>query len=378
MGIAFHQTDVNIKIAKKHGGEIAKLLLEQGWITGDMPFEAALATIGWHGKVHKSVLEIEEIDVDKMTDRVRRQLEALAPFVRDGGLVRFESEESSKDYALCVFEGGQAHGYGWLATPEKSAAAAAMGPAPSGPWNEYIHDETPSREKLADHRYWAVVAWMLAQRIWFIAQSTKSFGAKDWDLAKWIICACEEAQTALRGERYLSTQDITMHRQGVPEALQRLAANAQENRLRWLKTPRKKLAELPIAIEADGLQALLQHGGTFAPGRDLVVGGQEGVFQPEVLSFFEHLRKAPWYAQISRLTQDSPESDALLDSFHGLMAEMLGTAGLKEALVFLHRMTYSKAAGTAYTPGVDTVDIPDRAARIHRAMARIGQLAATA
>ena len=63
MGIAFHQTDVNIKIAKKHGGEIAKLLLEQGWITGDMPFEAALAAIGWHGKVHKSVLEIEEIDV---------------------------------------------------------------------------------------------------------------------------------------------------------------------------------------------------------------------------------------------------------------------------------------------------------------------------
>ena len=37
MGIAFHQTDVNIKIAKKHGGEIAKLLLEQGWATGDMP-----------------------------------------------------------------------------------------------------------------------------------------------------------------------------------------------------------------------------------------------------------------------------------------------------------------------------------------------------
>ena len=59
-----------------------------------MPFEAALAAIGWHGKVHKSVLEIEEIDVDKMTDRVRRQLEALAPFVRDGGLVRFEDADS--------------------------------------------------------------------------------------------------------------------------------------------------------------------------------------------------------------------------------------------------------------------------------------------
>lgn len=107
MGIAFYQTDINIKIAKKKGKEISKLLQGKGWIKEDMPLDSALAAIGWHGKSQKTLLIIDEIDVDKITERVSQQFEALAPFVRDGSFARFESEESSKDYALCVFEGAR-------------------------------------------------------------------------------------------------------------------------------------------------------------------------------------------------------------------------------------------------------------------------------
>lgn len=100
MGIAFRQTEINIKIAKKQGKEISKLLQDKGWITEDMPLDAAMAAIGWHGKYQKTLLIIDEIDVDKITKQVSEQFEALASFVRDGSFVRFESEESSKDYVL--------------------------------------------------------------------------------------------------------------------------------------------------------------------------------------------------------------------------------------------------------------------------------------
>lgn len=376
MGIAFHQTDINIKIAKKHGKEISKLLLDKGWITEDMPVDAALAAIGWHGKSQRNMLEIDEIDVDKMTDRVRQRFEALAPFVRDGSLVRFESEESSKDYALCVFEGGQAHGYGWLGAPAKTAVAAAIGAVPQGPWNEYIHDESPSKEKLTDHRYWAVVALNLAEKIWFIASSTKSFGAKDWDQAYWIMRGCEEARTALMGERHLVFQDIQMYEKEVREAPPHLAKYEQEVKLRWLKGPRKKLAAWPLPMEADELQALLAHRETFAPGRGLPLDGQEGVFPAEVLAFFDHLRTAPWYRQISDLKKDSREFNELRLSFNGLMYEMLDSADVKEALVYLHLLTSVKDTWEAITPGVGGEEVEWRAPNIHQALARIGQLTA--
>ena len=376
MGIAFRQTDINIKIAKKHAKEVSKLLLDKGWIAEDMPFDAALAAIGWHGKGQKTVLEIDEIDVDKITERVSQRFEALAPFVRDGSFVRFESEESSKDYALCVFEGGKAHGYGWLGAPEKSSTAAAIGAAPSGAWDDYIHDESPSQEKLTDHRYWAVAAWNMAQNIGFIAQSSKRFGAKDADQAYWIMRACEEARTALQGERYLIVQDIQMYGKEVGKIPQTLADHAQEVKLRWLKGPRKKLAELPFAIEADELAALLPYRETFAPGRDILVNGQEGVFQPEVLSFFEHLRKASWYRQVGSLEKDGSAYREVITDFKGMMSDVTESADLKESLLFLHRMTSVKDGSDAITPGVDREDVPDRAPGIHKAMARISQLAA--
>ncbi|WEL95764.1 hypothetical protein [Delftia tsuruhatensis] len=90
MGIAFRQTEINIKIAKKQGKEIAKLLQDKGWIAEDMPLDAAMAAIGWHGKYQKTLLIIDEIDVDKITKQVSEQFEALASFVRDGSFVRFE------------------------------------------------------------------------------------------------------------------------------------------------------------------------------------------------------------------------------------------------------------------------------------------------
>lgn len=376
MGIAFHQTEINIKIARKHAKEISRLLLDNGWIPEDMPFEAALAAIGWHGKGQKTVLEIDEIDVDKITERVRQRLEALAPFVRDGSFVRFESEESSKDYALCVFEGGKAHGYGWLGAPQKSSTATAIGAVPSGAWNEYIHDESPSKEKLTDHRYWAVVAWRMAQNIWFIAQSTKRFGAKDGDQANCIIRACEEARTALMGERHLIVEDIKMYEKEVGKIPQTLAEHAREVKVLWLKGPRKKLAELPFAIEADGLAALHPYRETFAPGRAILIDGQEGVFQAEVLSFFDHLRNASWYRQVSSLEKDGGAYREVITGFQGLMSEVTDSADLKESLLYLHRMTSVKDGSDAITPGVDREDVPDRAPGIHKAMARISQLAA--
>jgi hypothetical protein len=377
MGIAFHQTDINIQIAKKRGKEIAKLLLDKGWIAEDMPFDAALAAIGWHGRVQKSVLEMTEIDVDKMTDQVHQRLEALAPFVRDGSFVRFESEESSKDYALCVFEGGKAHGYGWLATQDQSSTAAAIGTPPSGAWNNYIHDESPSREKLADHRYWAVAAWNMAQNIGFIASSSRHFGAKDADLVRWIIRACEEARAALLGERPLIVQDIQMYGKEVGKIPQTLAEHAQEAKVRWLKGPRKKLAALPFAIGPDELAALLPYRATFAPERGILVGGQEGVFQAEVLSFFEHLRKASWYRQIGSLEQAGGAYREVILDFQGMMSDVTESADLKESLLYLHRMTSVEQGGDAITPGVDSEDIAERAPGIHKAMARISQLAAS-
>lgn len=378
MGIAFHQTDINIQIAKKHAKEISRLLLDKGWITEDMPLDAALAAIGWHGKGQRNMLEIGEIDVDKITERVHQRLEALAPFVRDGGFVRFESEESSKDYALCVFEGGKAHGYGWLGAPDKSstATATAIGAVPSGAWNDYVHDESPSKEKLTDHRYWAVVAWRMAQNIWFIAQSTKRFGAKDGDQADCIIRACEEARTALLGERRLIVEDIKLYGKEVGKIPQTLAEHAREVRLLWLKGPRKKLAELPIAIGPDELAALLPYRETFAPGRDILVDGQEGVFQPEVLSFFEHLRKADWYRQVGTLENDGGAYHEVITGFQGMMSQVTDSADLKESVLYLHRMTSVRKGGDAITPGVSVEDIPDRAPGIHRAMTRISQLAA--
>lgn len=378
MGIAFRQTEINIKIARKQGKELSRLMQDKGWITEDMPLEAALAAIGWYGKSQKTVLMIDEIDVDKLTERVSQQFEALAPFVRDGSFVRFESEESSKDYALCVFEGGKAQGYGWLGTREKTPVGAAIGAVPSGPWNEYIHDESPSREKLADHRYWAVVAWRMAQNTRFIAQRSMSFGANDKEQAYWIIRACEEAQASMLGKRHLLVEDIQMYDKEVGQIAPLLASNAHEVKLRWLKWPRKKLAGLDFDIDAEGLQALLRYRDTFAPGRDFLVDGQQGVYEADVLAFFEHLREAPWFQQICQLAKDGGERSQVLLDFQGLMSEVMDSADLKESLFYLHWMASTEKGSVAIVPGVSSEDLSSYvASEIHKALQRISQLVAT-
>lgn len=378
MGIAFRQTEINIKIAKKQGKEISKLLQDKGWITEDMPLDAAMAAIGWHGKYQKTLLIIDEIDVDKITKQVSEQFEALASFVRDGSFVRFESEESSKDYALCVFEGGKAHGYGWLGTREKTAVVTAIGAVPSGPWNEYIHDESPSREKLTDHRYWAVVAWEMAENIQFIARSSTSFSAKDKDQSYWIIRACEEAKTSLIGKRPLLVQDIQMYEKGVSQVPQRIASDVHEVKLRWLKVPRKKLAVLDFDINADELQELLRYRDTFAPGKEFLVDGQEGVYQPEVLEFLEYLRRASWFQQLCKLAKDGEKRMEVITEFHGLMSDVMETADMKELLFNLHWSASAEKGSAAIVPGVSSEVISSyMAGEIYNAMQRISQLAAT-
>lgn len=375
MGIAFRQTEINIKIAKKQGKVLTALLQEKGWITEDMPLDAALAAIGWYGKSQKTLLVIDEIDVDKITERVSQQLEVLAPFVRDGSFVRFESEESSKDYALCVFEGGKAHGYGWLGIREKSSVAAAIGAVPSGPWNEYIHDESPSQQKLTDHRYWAVVARSMAEKLWFIAGSSTSFNAREKEQAYWIIRACEEARTAMLGERHLLVQDIQMYEREVAKLPQILATHAHEAKLRWLKGPRKKLAALDFDIRADELQTLLGYRDTFAPGRELLVNGQQGAYQPEVRAFFEQLREAPWFLQLCNLAKDGEDRMQVILDFQGLMSDVMDSADLKESLFYLHWMASAEKGCVAIVLGADSEDISDLAPEIHKAMQRIAQLA---
>ncbi|CAB5707435.1 Uncharacterised protein [Delftia tsuruhatensis] len=378
MGIAFRQTEINIKIARKQGKEISKLLKDKGWITEEMPLDAALAAVGWHGKSHRTLLIIEEIDVDKITERVSQQLEALAPFVRDGSFVRFESEESSKDYALCIFEGGKAHGYGWLGTREKTSVVAAIGDVPSGPWNEYIHDESPSREKLTDYRYWAVVAWNMAQNIQFIAQNSTSFSAKDKKQAYWIIRACEEAQASMLGKRHLIFEDIKMYDKEAGKIPQVLASTAHEAKLLWLKGPRKKLAELEFDISADELQALLRYRDTFAPGKDLLVDGREGIYQPDVLAFFEYLREASWFQQLCRLAKDGDKRMEVILDFQGLMSDVMESADLKELLFNLHWSASADKGSAAIVPGVSSEEISSYvASEIHNAMQRVSQLVAT-
>lgn len=377
MGIAFRQTEINIKIAKKQGKEISKLLQDKGWITEDMPLDAAMAAIGWHGKYQKTLLIIDEIDVDKITKQVSEQFEALASFVRDGSFVRFESEESSKDYALCVFEGGRAHGYGWLGTREKTAVGTAIGAVPSGPWNEYIHDESPSREKLTDHRYWAVVALEMAENIQSIARNSKSFSAKDKDQSYWIIRACEEAKTSLIGKRPLLVQDIQMYEKNVSQIPQLIASDLHEVKLRWLKWPRKKLAALDFDINPDELQALLRYRDTFAPGKEFLVDGQEGVYQPEVLEFLEYLREASWFQQLCKLADGEKRTEVILD-FHGWMSDVMESADLKELLFRLHWNTSADKGSAAIVPGASSEKISSYiAGEIYNAMQRISQLAAT-
>lgn len=377
MGIAFRQTEINIKIAKKQGKEISKLLQDKGWIAEDMPLDAAMAAIGWHGKYQKTLLIIDEIDVDKITKQVSEQFEVLASFVRDGSFVRFESEESSKDYALCVFEGGKAHGYGWLGTHEKTAVVAAIGTVPSGPWNEYIHDESPSREKLTDHRYWAVVAWKMAEYIQFIAQSSNSFSAKDKEQAYWIIRAGEAARTTLLGTRPLLVQDIQMYEKDVSQIPRLIASDLHEVKLRWLKGPRKKLAALDFDINAGELQALLRYRDTFAPTKEFLVDGQEGVYQPEVLEFLECLRDASWFQQLCKLAKDGDKRTEVILEFHGWMSDVMETADLKELLFKLHWIASADKGSAALVPGVSSEEISSyMAGEIYNAMQRISQLAA--
>lgn len=378
MGIAFYQTDINIKIAKKKGKEISKLLQDKGWIKEDMPLDSALAAIGWHGKIQKTLLIIDEIDVDKITERVSQQLEALAPFVRDGSFARFESEESSKDYALCVFEGGKAHGYGWLGTHEKTAAVSAIGAVPSGAWDDYIHDESPSKEKLTDHRYWAVMAWRMAQNIWLIAKSSTGFSAKDKSQAYWIIRASEEAQAAMQGKSPLLVEDIKMYDKEAGQTPQLLASKAHEVKLLWLKEPRKNLEGLDFEINSNELQALLRYHDTFAPGRDLLVAGQQGVYQQEVLDFFEYLRKASWFQQLCKVAKDGEKRMGVITDFQGLMSDVIDSAGMKEVLFNLHWTTSTDKGSAAIVPGMSSEEISSyMAGEIYNAMQRISQLAAT-
>jgi len=378
MGVSFYQTAIDIKIPTKNVRKAALALCSKGLIDEKLPLDAALNNIGWHNvKLKNGEIEIIEIGIDKITQRTQERFEVLAPFIRDGSFVRFQSEENKKDYALCIFSGGEVNGYGWLSSEKKTPAVAAIGSIPNARWNEYIYDEAPSTEKLKDHRYWAVVALKLTHHISFIAMYTKRYGVKDWDLASSIIRACETAEEALLGNRYLAVEDLTIYAKEINQQPQHLANWAGQARARWLKAPRKRLSQYSITIESQDIETLLSYRTSFVPGRDLRVDGHEGCFHTDVLDFLNYLGQAPWYQQLMHLLENSIEYRDIIGEFHGLMPDATDTADLTELLILIYRNTGEAVRmgpneATIYT--VSGGRVFSIAPAIYAALTRIGEI----
>lgn len=378
MGVAFYQTAIDIKIPAKNIKKAYLALCSKGLIQDKLTLSDALKNIGWHHQtLNDGALEIIEIGIDKITERTQERFETLAPFINDGSFVRFQSEENKKDYALCVFAEGEVNGYGWFRFEKKTPVVAAIGTIPDARRGEYIYDEEPSAEKLKDHRYWAVAAFELAQQVSIITLYIKRYSAKEWDLASSIIRACKIAESALLGTRPLNADDLKSYTKYINEEPQHIAHWASQARARWLKAPRKRLAQYSITIEPQDIETLLSYRTSFVPGRDLRVDEQEGCFHTDVLDFLNYLGQAPWYQQVMQLRENSSEYLDIIGEFHGLMSDATDTADLTELLILIYQNT-GKAVrmgpneATIYT--VSGGRVFSMAPDIYAALTRIGEI----
>lgn len=314
MSIAFRVSDTNIFIKKsQHAKALAELHKNELISLEIKTLEAALNSLHWFCQKEAKGLKIE-IDKDSLNHYFVRECEILAPFISKGSFVRFVSEENENDYALCVFDGQQAIGFGWLDfRPRKDPLLGAL---PTGKDHELLYDETPSPEKLQDYRYWAIVAMQLARTIGALIRNHAPVKTEQSEQVNTLLRYCQDAIEKLEGKGEIKNKDLTEFSPSLVSTAKWLKEDARKIQERFRSGLSRYFSKLPgdIEITTNEIDQLLAFRPIFSDStRNMLSGNPRGIYPrylPDIEEFIEWIGTTRWFNH--KLTANDPRVKSLL------------------------------------------------------------------